>query len=397
MHYSLSQGRHRVIKRLQFCRQNNIKSSSAHGKANLNRDNFVDFLGLSERFEAKKFEGMNRVHFKYDGIGFAVIEMKRDCYNLRTRESYLDDIGVNDYDTTQHHHPNSALIRDIPYSDADILFKLIKYVSGKSFNAGSFVKQELISEEQRIENEFQSSNLVGSDKIALVKARVNQGVFRERLVRQYGKCCLCGVDEESLLIASHIKPWVESSPEERVDENNGLLLCPNHDRLFDRGFITFNDDGTIKISQKLSENSQIFMNVNSDIRIDVNPALISFMKYHRERIFIDSEVEEAAEKLNLEIDAKPAPDAASEITPLQATKLGPLPDSLIGFEVEHVGYGDGIIKSIDSRSFQIEVKFEDHEEPKTFVFPGCFLSGKLTLKKDEDQLGLEEHLKKYKF
>gem|GEM_PF-2896227 len=357
----------------------------------------MDFLGLSERFEAKKFEGMNRVHFKYDGIGFAVIEMKRDCYNLRTRESYLDDIGVNDYDTTQHHHPNSALIRDIPYSDADILFKLIKYVSGKSFNAGSFVKQELISEEQRIENEFQSSNLVGSDKIALVKARVNQGVFRERLVRQYGKCCLCGVDEESLLIASHIKPWVESSPEERVDENNGLLLCPNHDRLFDRGFITFNDDGTIKISQKLSENSQIFMNVNSDIRIDVNPALISFMKYHRERIFIDSEVEEAAEKLNLEIDAKPAPDAASEITPLQATKLGPLPDSLIGFEVEHVGYGDGIIKSIDSRSFQIEVKFEDHEEPKTFVFPGCFLSGKLTLKKDEDQLGLEEHLKKYKF
>jgi predicted restriction endonuclease len=47
------------------------------------------------------------------------------------------------------------------------------------------------------------------------------------------------VMKEHFLIASHVKPWSESNHQERLDVNNGLLHCPNHDDLFDKGYISF--------------------------------------------------------------------------------------------------------------------------------------------------------------
>ncbi|ARF66915.1 hypothetical protein B7C51_02510 [Paenibacillus larvae subsp. pulvifaciens] len=63
---------------------------------------------------------------------------------------------------------------------------------------------------------------------------------------------MCGVNEPSLLIASHIKLWKYSTNIERLDKYNGLLLCPNHDKLFDQGLITFTDEGKIIISSLLT-------------------------------------------------------------------------------------------------------------------------------------------------
>ena len=102
---------------------------------------------------------------------------------------------------------------------------------------------------QSICHEIDQTAYLGSDREAIVKVRVNQGIFRDVLVKRYGKkCCLCGVTGKCFLVASHIKPWSDSSPEERTDVNNGLLLCPNHDKLFDGGWISFADNGNIIIS-----------------------------------------------------------------------------------------------------------------------------------------------------
>ena len=60
------------------------------------------------------------------------------------------------------------------------------------------------------------------------------------------------INEESLLIASHIKPWAVSDSEERIDPNNGFILSPLYDKLFDRGYITFTDDKRVTISNWLS-------------------------------------------------------------------------------------------------------------------------------------------------
>lgn len=131
-----------------------------------------------------------------------------------------------------------------------------------------------------------SVQLNGEVKKSIVKVRCNQSVFRERLQSRYRKCCLCNVSNNNLLIASHIKPWSESGGKEKLDVNNGFLLCPNHDKLFDQGWISFEDSGNIIISDKLSDVDRLFMNVNNDMSIEIVPENIKYIKYHRENIFI---------------------------------------------------------------------------------------------------------------
>lgn len=147
-------------------------------------------------------------------------------------------------------------------------------------------REEIEQENQRIEEVIDEHLLEGEDRLAVVKARVNQGVFRDALIRKYKRCCLCGADETALLIASHIKPWVDSSGEERTDVNNGLLLCPNHDKLFDRGYISFEDDGKILLSDSIDENNRKCLNINSEMRINMSLETQEYMKYHRENRFI---------------------------------------------------------------------------------------------------------------
>lgn len=88
-------------------------------------------------------------------------------------------------------------------------------------------------------------------KEMIVKARRGQGRFRADVQAVERECRLTGVDKPSLLIASHIKPWrLCSSSEERLDGMNGLMLTPDADLLFDRGFISFEDDGEILVSPR---------------------------------------------------------------------------------------------------------------------------------------------------
>ncbi len=145
------------------------------------------------------------------------------------------------------------------------------------------LEESLRKEVNRIKNE--TSDIVGEDKEALIKIRINQGEFRKRLLRRHSHCCLCGVGNPKLLIASHIKPWSESSPDEKIDVNNGFLLCPNHDRVFDRGFISFNNDGNILISDELSLKDRMFLNISNDMKIMVSDANREYITYHREKIF----------------------------------------------------------------------------------------------------------------
>ena len=97
------------------------------------------------------------------------------------------------------------------------------------------------------------SGIEGKVREATIKARVNQGVFRERLLEKYdGQCCITGIRNKELLIASHIKPWSESEADERLIPENGLLLNALHDQAFDRGLITLTDDYRLKVNKKLS-------------------------------------------------------------------------------------------------------------------------------------------------
>ena len=182
---------------------------------------------------------------------------------------------------------NSAKIEIIPYSDTEVLYKLISYITDKKDDWQAFEEQQIAEDDRVLVDKLDSVELEGLEKKAVVKTRINQGVFRERLIHKYRRCCLCGADDEGLLIASHIKPWSDSSPKERTDVENGLLLCPNHDRLFDKGYISFDDNGKIMISDLLSEKNRTIMMVNPNMKMELSSASNMYMNYHRKNIFMD--------------------------------------------------------------------------------------------------------------
>ncbi len=122
---------------------------------------------------------------------------------------------------------------------------------------------------------------------SIVKSRLGQGYFRKDLIQIWGACSLTGIKLISILKASHIKPWKDSSNKERLDPYNGLLLAPNIDTLFDHGFITFADDGKILISKYLSKVNMELLGIDSRMKLSyVFPENKTYLHYHREKIFI---------------------------------------------------------------------------------------------------------------
>jgi putative restriction endonuclease len=95
---------------------------------------------------------------------------------------------------------------------------------------------------------FARTDIGPTEKQTLVNARRGQGLFRDRVIQLEGKCRVTGIDWVDHLRASHIKPWKDSSDQDKLDGNNGLLLAPHIDHLFDQGYISFTDVGDLIIS-----------------------------------------------------------------------------------------------------------------------------------------------------
>ena len=99
--------------------------------------------------------------------------------------------------------------------------------------------------------------------------RLGQQKFRNDLLDRWGgRCALTGLAIPGLLRASHIKPWCDSEPIERHDPDNGLLLAVHIDGLFDRGFISFDQDGRIVLSSELSQADLRCFGVSSKSKIN---------------------------------------------------------------------------------------------------------------------------------
>ena len=119
----------------------------------------------------------------------------------------------------------------------------------------------------------------------LIKARQGQGKFRQKLLELYPSCPLTGLDIQPLLIASHIKPWSKCNDKERLDPFNGLMLAPHIDALFDKGLITFDPDGTIKISPKIDLKNQKRLGIPSRKKLTMEPESEKYFEYHRNHVF----------------------------------------------------------------------------------------------------------------
>lgn len=122
-----------------------------------------------------------------------------------------------------------------------------------------------------------------TEKTALIKSRIGQGTFRDKVLLHWTCCAITGFSDTSLLIASHILPWKKSTNSERLDPWNGLLLSPNLDKAFDKGFITFEVDGSIRLSPLLSEAAKL--GITPRMKIALQPEHEKYMVRHRTEEF----------------------------------------------------------------------------------------------------------------
>lgn len=128
-----------------------------------------------------------------------------------------------------------------------------------------------------------------TERKGLVTSRVGQGAYRKRIIHRWEyKCAVTGFDKLDVLIASHIVPWSESTNEERLDVDNGLLLSPTYDALFDRHLISFEDRGKIILSNSIEQQAYEKIGVSGDERIkNLSEYNLEYLDRHR-NLFYES-------------------------------------------------------------------------------------------------------------
>lgn len=133
---------------------------------------------------------------------------------------------------------------------------------------------------------------LGEDRVVAATARIGQRFFRSAVLSAYnGRCCITGLSLPSLLVASHIIPWSHNTTT-RVDPRNGLLLSTLHDKAFDTGVITIDDDLTVRVSSTYAAGSDEFFarTIGAYDGQRISPPQKfepdrDFLRYHREHVF----------------------------------------------------------------------------------------------------------------
>ncbi len=133
----------------------------------------------------------------------------------------------------------------------------------------------------------------GEEKARMVRVRTNQVVFRTLVMANYDfSCCITGINQPELLIASHIVPWSQDN-KNRLNPKNGLALNALHDKAFDKGLITITEDYKIKVSPILLKKEETRSIRQNFVQINNKKIILpkkfmpdpEFLKYHNHECF----------------------------------------------------------------------------------------------------------------
>lgn len=146
-------------------------------------------------------------------------------------------------------------------------------------------------EEHEMDQVRADNQIAETERQAIVLARRGQGRFKLNVMRIERACRITGVTREEHLRASHCKPWRDATNEERLDGENGLLLTPNADHLFDRGFIGFDANGDVLISPVAHVESLKRMGLEPDRKLNVgrfSEGQQHYLTFHRDCVLLRS-------------------------------------------------------------------------------------------------------------
>lgn len=148
-------------------------------------------------------------------------------------------------------------------------------------------------EEHQVERILIDNKMGETEKRAIVMARRGQGLFRSRVAQIERRCRLTGVSNPEYLRASHTKPWRDATNQERLDGENGFLLTPDADLLFDRGFISFKNSGDVLVSPVADLGAMNQMGISSSMLENVgnfSAGQGNYLDFHRDMVFLRANV-----------------------------------------------------------------------------------------------------------
>jgi predicted restriction endonuclease len=127
---------------------------------------------------------------------------------------------------------------------------------------------------------------VVTTKQGVITSRVGQGAYRQEILRRWNfECAVLKSKIKEILIASHIVPWRDSTDKERLDVDNGLLLSPTYDALFDRNLISFDETGKIILSRSMDIDEYRKLGVTGKEKIDnLTEGNRKYLMRHRQKL-----------------------------------------------------------------------------------------------------------------
>lgn len=184
-----------------------------------------------------------------------------------------------------------AYLAAVPVPMADVIVQLLgpRWAEvDRTISIDPNLKTEAIeASEEQVEQELRNrTDLTETDKLQLVRARRGQGVYRQNLEGFEKACRITGVESRRHLRASHIKPWRASTTFEKLDGNNGLLLSPHVDHLFDQGYISFTDGGALLLSPRADVDTLLLWGIDPErsygpFRLEQ----LTYLAFHRDFVF----------------------------------------------------------------------------------------------------------------
>jgi putative restriction endonuclease len=190
----------------------------------------------------------------------------------------------------------SIYLTEVPTTLAEVLIGLIGQeiapVALTAHDVKPIPADDLDYWERKLEQDvIHDPTVRDTDRVAIIRARNGQGLFRDRVSRIESRCRVTGVENPVHLLASHCKPWRDSTNEERLNGENGLLLTPSIDHLFDRGFIGFEDNGKLIISPVAHRPSLERMGIDTTSIVNVGgftSGQKQFLDFHRNSVLLQS-------------------------------------------------------------------------------------------------------------
>ena len=268
---------------------------------NINKDNLLKYL------EDARLDYLNPTQNHRENISLLYDE-RLDLVSNLNEETYFKIFNQNgDLDSHRFYigciEDSWDIIRNISLPKVTTLniYKLVNIESNEDVlfyfeliydNSNS---KEIKYSRKKIENdviqEIENDTTIDStERTSIIKSRKGQGKFRSNVLSIMPSCPFTNISLTSLLRASHIMPWAKCETNaQRLDGYNGLSLTPTYDVLFDLGLISFNNDGSLLISSRLSKDIKSSLNLieGNIYNIENKSGKKDFyLDYHRNHVFM---------------------------------------------------------------------------------------------------------------